>query len=59
MDAAGAPPVTEKAFDEFHLYTLTRPVILHDRETKQVEFVQSASVKSEHALYVFDGVALE
>jgi len=58
MDAAGAPPVTEKAFDEFHLYTLTRSVTLHDRETKQVEFVQSASVKAT-TLYVFDGVALD
>src|SRR5664280_1011239 len=34
---AAAPAVTEKAFDEFHLYTLARPTTLLDRETKQVE----------------------
>ena len=34
-----APVVTEKAFDEFHLYDFPRPTTLHDRETKQVEFV--------------------
>jgi hypothetical protein len=32
---AGAPPVTEKSFDEYHLYTLQRPTTLRDRETKQ------------------------
>jgi len=29
-----APAVTEKAFDEFHLYSLARPTTLLDRETK-------------------------
>ncbi len=55
--AAGAPPVTEKAFDEFHLYSLTRPVSLHDRETKQVEFIRAANVKAA-TLYIYDGAAL-
>jgi len=36
-----APPVTEKAFDEFHLYDIARETTLHDRETKQVEFVHA------------------
>ncbi len=57
MAAPGAPPVTEKAFDEFHLYSLTRPVTLHDRETKQVEFIKSDSVKAA-TLYVYDGIAM-
>ena len=48
------PGVTEKAFDEYHLYTLERPTTLHDRETKQVEFVRAAGVKSKTA-YVYDG----
>jgi hypothetical protein len=48
------PQVTEKAFDEYHLYTLERPTTLHDRETKQVEFVRAASVKSK-TIYVYDG----
>jgi hypothetical protein len=50
----GGPQVTEKAFDEYHLYTLERPTTLHDRETKQVEFVRAAGVKSK-TVYVYDG----
>jgi len=38
--AAGfIPPVSEKTFDEYHLYTLERTSTLRDRETKQVEFI--------------------
>jgi hypothetical protein len=48
------PQVTEKAFDEYHLYTLERPTTLHDRETKQVEFVRAEGVKSKQ-VYVYDG----
>ncbi len=48
--------VTEKAFDEFHLYTLPRAITLRDRETKQVEFVRATGVKSE-TFYVYDGIA--
>ncbi|QYM77923.1 DUF4139 domain-containing protein [Horticoccus luteus] len=50
------PPVTEKAFDEFHLYSLARPVTLHDRETKQVEFMRAEHVKAPKA-FVYDGQA--
>lgn len=46
--------VTEKSFDEFHLYTLGNPVTLRDKETKQVEFVRATGVKAER-IYVFDG----
>ena len=64
--AAGAMPmaanivmadkvVTEKSFDEFHLYTLGNPVTLRDKETKQVEFVRATGVKAER-VYVFDGL---
>jgi len=49
--------VTEKAFDEFHLYTLAHPATLRDRETKQVEFVRSTGVKAER-LYIYDGAAI-
>ena len=48
-----APGVTEKAFDEFHLYSLPRPTSLRDRETKQVEFLRAGGVKSE-TVYIFD-----
>jgi hypothetical protein len=53
-----APAVTEKAFDEYHLYTLERPSTLRDRETKQVEFVRASGVKSE-VVYVYDGVFID
>ena len=46
--------VTEKAFDEFHLYSLPRAVTLHDRETKQVEFMRATGVKAP-VVYVYDG----
>jgi hypothetical protein len=49
--------VTEKAFDEFHLYTLPRPVTLRDRETKQVEFMRATGVKAP-VIYVYDGAAM-
>jgi hypothetical protein len=51
---AAAPAVTEKAFDEFHLYTLARPTTLLDRETKQVEFVRATEVKA-GTIYLYDG----
>lgn len=50
MDAA---EVTEKAFDEFHLYSLPRPVTLRDQETKQVEFLRATGVTAPQ-LYIYD-----
>ncbi len=58
-EAAGAAPVvTEKAFDEYHLYILQRPTTLLDRETKQVEFVSADGIKSS-PIYVYDGAKLD
>ena len=57
MDAA-APVVREKAFDEFHLYTLERPATLRDNETKQVEFVRTTGIQSQR-LYVYDGAQMD
>lgn len=54
---AAAPAVTEKTFDDFHLYSVARPVTLLDRETKQVEFARATGVKSER-FYVYDGSGL-
>ena len=57
--AASAPaPVSEKAFEDYHLYTLARPATLHDRETKQVEFIRASGVKSER-VYVYDGLKID
>ena len=51
---ADAEAVSEKSFDEFHLYTIARPTTLRDRESKQVEFVRATSVKAP-VIYVYDG----
>jgi hypothetical protein len=56
MDAMEAPAVTEKAFDEFHLYSIARPTTLHDHETKQVEFVHAEKMYAP-TIYVYDGAA--
>jgi hypothetical protein len=53
-----APAVTERNFDEYHLYTLERATTLYDRETKQVEFVRASGVPSQR-LYVYDGLKLD
>jgi hypothetical protein len=53
-----APPVSEKAFDEYHLYTLARQTTLRDRETKQIEFIRAASVPARR-VYVYDGVHID
>jgi hypothetical protein len=48
------PPVTETAFDEYHLYTLERPTTLRDGETKQVEFLHKTQIASKR-VYVYAG----
>jgi hypothetical protein len=54
---SSAPVVTERTFDEFHLYTLARPATLRDRETKQVEFVRALGVTA-RTLYIYDGAQI-
>ena len=53
-----APVVTEKTFDEYHLYTLSRPTTLRDKETKQVEFVRASGIKAK-TVYVYDGMLVD
>ncbi len=53
MRTMAAAEVTEKAFDEFHLYSLPRNVTLYDQETKQVEFLRASGVTAPQ-LYIFD-----
>ena len=58
VNALSPPPeVTERAFDEYHLYTLPRPVTLKDREVKQVEFCRGSDVPAAR-LYVYDGATM-
>jgi hypothetical protein len=58
--AAIAPPpqVTERAFEDYHLYTLPQPTTIHDRETKQVEFLRAAGIQSKR-LYIYDGARFD
>jgi len=58
VSVSGQPPVTEKTFDEYHLYTLERSTTLHDRETKQVEFIRASNVATKQ-IYVYDGVKID
>jgi hypothetical protein len=51
---AAPPPVTQKAFDEFHLYDLHRTVALKDGETKQVQFLEASGVTVDRR-YELDG----
>jgi hypothetical protein len=55
-DIAAEPQVSEKAFDDFHLYSLGRPLTLRDQETKQVEFQRAPQVKAVKK-YVYDPIA--
>jgi hypothetical protein len=59
MDAAApmAAPVSEKSFDEFHLYTLQRTTTLRDEQTKQVEFVRAEGIRAQR-LYIYDGAQM-
>ena len=53
--AQKAPPsFEEKAFFEYHLYTLTRPATLKDRQTKQISLFEPTSVSARRE-YVYDG----
>ena len=54
----GGAPVTESAFDDYHLYTLARTTTLRDGESKQVEFVRASGIPG-HRMYVFDGGRLD
>lgn len=58
MASAMPPPVTEKSFDEYHLYTLNDKTTLRDRQTKQVEFIRATGIKSQR-IYVYDGLQLD
>ncbi len=58
VTVAGAPAVAEKAFDEYHLYTLERSTTLRDRETKQVEFIHAAGVATKQ-VYIYDGAKID
>jgi hypothetical protein len=51
---AGQEPVSEKSFDEYHLYTINRQTTLYDRQIKQFEFLRASNVVAKR-IYVYDG----
>jgi len=46
--------VTQKPFDDYHLYDLNRTVSLNDGETKQVQFLEASGVTVTRS-YIYDG----
>jgi len=48
------PPVEERAFFEYHLYEVQRPVTVRDNQTKQIEFASGTDVPAEK-FFVYDG----
>jgi hypothetical protein len=52
--AAPEPAVTQKAFDDFHLYDLNRVVALRNGEIKQVQFIEAAGVTLKRS-YIYNG----
>ncbi|HUW57209.1 MAG TPA: DUF4139 domain-containing protein [Planctomycetota bacterium] len=48
---AKAREVVEKAFAEYHLYTVTAPSTLNDQQTKQIEFVKRSGVPVQKKYY--------
>ncbi|KPL00953.1 MAG: hypothetical protein AMJ91_02470 [candidate division Zixibacteria bacterium SM23_73_3] len=52
--AAGAPQFEEKAFFEYHLYTLLRPATIKDNEIKQVSLFPSTEVTVKK-IFTYDG----
>ncbi len=53
--AAAAPQFEEKAFFEYHMYTLQRTSTIKDNETKQIEFASANQVPVKK-LFIYDGV---
>jgi len=49
-----APQVEERAFFEYHLYEVQRPVTVKDQQTKQLEFVTASGVPATK-FFVYDG----
>lgn len=55
MAAKGVPQFEEKAFFEYHMYTLTRPTTVKDNQIKQLSLFPGADVGVEKIL-TYDGI---
>ena len=58
MDSLQEAGVTQKAFDDFHLYDLNRTVTLRDGETKQLQFIDASGVALRRS-YIYDGLGAQ
>jgi hypothetical protein len=54
LEAAAAPQFEEKAFFEYHLYTLQRKTTLKNNQTKQVSLFPPARAKAQK-IFLYDG----
>ncbi len=54
MESAAAPQFEEKAFFEYHLYTLQRKTTLKNNQTKQVSLFPPARAKAQK-IFLYDG----
>ena len=54
--AAAAPPMTQEAFSDYHLYTLERKTTVNNSETKQVSMLEATGFPVKKR-YVVDGQA--
>ena len=58
IDSLQESGVTQKAFDDFHLYDLNRTVTLRDGETKQLQFIDASGVALRRS-YIYDGLGAQ
>jgi hypothetical protein len=54
VTAYSGPQVTQRTFDDFHLYDLNRTVALHDGQIKQIQFLEASGVTLTRS-YLYDG----
>jgi hypothetical protein len=54
MAKAAAPAFEEKAFMEYHLYTLGRTSTVNNNQVKQIEFIEPALGVAIKKLYIYD-----
>ncbi|HEX4630121.1 MAG TPA: hypothetical protein VH188_04085 [Chthoniobacterales bacterium] len=52
------PAIQRRTFDEYHEYTLPKPVTLADREVTQVELVRAADINAARS-FIYDGTTLK
>jgi hypothetical protein len=59
MSAPGMPQqITQKSFDDYHLYDLHRTATLLDHQSKQIEFLNVAEIPAKR-VYVYDGFKID